>query len=74
MSLHYFHCTNGVDMIVDRHGARIRPQQVERVAACVAGALMAGLPAFPDWSDWLVNVYDSSGSVVAIVPFSATHA
>ena len=30
---------------------------------------MSGVPDLTDWSDWLVNVYDSEGSVVAILPF-----
>ncbi len=69
MARHYFHCTNGVDLVLDRRGKRIRPQQIPHAAADVAGALMTGLPELSDWSDWLVNVYDSDGSVVAILPF-----
>lgn len=74
MPRHYFHCTNGVDLVVDRRGRRVHPQRLERAAAHVAGSLMSGLPYLVDWSDWLVNVYDSDGSVVAIVPFCNAHA
>lgn len=74
MPLHYFHCTNGVDLVLDRRGKRIRPQQIPHTAAHVAGSLMSGVPDLIDWSDWLVNVYDSDGSVVAILPFCSTHA
>jgi hypothetical protein len=69
MPLHYFHCTNGVDLVLDRRGKRVRPQQIPHIAADVAGSLMSGLPQMSDWSDWLVNVYDTDGSVVAILPF-----
>ena len=74
MPLHFFHCTNGVDLVIDRRGRRIRPQQIERFAAHVAGTLMNGLPNETDWSEWLVNVYDSAGSVVAILPFARSNA
>jgi hypothetical protein len=69
MTLHYFHCTDGVDLILDRRGKRVRPQRISRTAADIAGSLMSELPETTDWSGWLVNVYDSAGSVVAIVPF-----
>jgi len=73
MQLHYFHCTNGVDLVIDRHGKRVRPQQIERCASTIAESLMSGLPRFTDWSDWLVNVYDADGSMVAILPFPSIH-
>jgi hypothetical protein len=74
MPLHYFHCTDGVDLVLDRRGKRVSPQQIPHTATCVAGSLMSGVPDLTDWSDWLVNVYDSDGSVVAILPFCSAHA
>lgn len=70
MAIHYFHCTDGVDLVLDRSGrdtaggGALLPQ-----AASVADALMRELPGYEDWERWAVHVYDATGEV-EIVPFS----
>lgn len=69
MAVHYFHCTDGVDLIVDRAGRETgAPSQLHRLARTVADEIMAAVPAYRDWADWAVHVYDERGEV-AIVPF-----
>jgi len=70
MAVHYFHCTDGKDLIVDRTGWRTRSKrEVEPVAFRVASELMRSASGPVDWSDWLVSVQDSNGSMVAVVSF-----
>jgi hypothetical protein len=70
MPVHYFHCTDGKDLIIDRMGRRTRSKrEVEPLAFSVAGELMRNAPDAVDWSDWLVSVQDRKGSMVAVVPF-----
>jgi hypothetical protein len=70
MPIHYFHCTDGKNLILDRTGRDTRSQhEVEPVAFQIAGELMTRAPAPLDWSDWLVSVQDDTGSMVAVVPF-----
>jgi hypothetical protein len=70
MSIHYFHCTDGVDLIVDRRGRDTRAKRDTRVQArSVAADIMRALPAYDEWSAWAVHVYDARGQV-EIVPFT----
>lgn len=67
VSVHYFHCTDGADLIVDREGRDDGGEFIGR-AREVAGEIMRAVPAFHEWSEWAVHVYDARGEV-AIVPF-----
>jgi hypothetical protein len=75
MPVHYFHCTNGTDIVLDRYGRRTRTKKdVEPLAFLVAGQMMKQAPGLVDWSEWLVTVQDRKGSLVLVVPFPAGQA
>lgn len=69
MAVHYFHCTDGRDLIIDRagHPAIVGGDLVGR-ARSVADEIKQAVPAYSEWQDWAVHVYDERGEV-AIVPF-----
>lgn len=70
VSVHYFHCTDGADLIVDRQGREAREADgVLGRAREVAAEIMRAVPAFREWENWAVHVYDAQGEV-AIVPFA----
>jgi hypothetical protein len=70
MPVHYFHCTNGKDLVLDRTGRRTRSKrEIEPLAWTVALDLMRHAPGAVGWSEWLVSVQDGRGSLVAVVPF-----
>lgn len=74
MAIHYFHCTDGHDIIVDKRGREAESLADLRQAALdVAREIRAAVPAFGDWDHWAVHVYDSRGAV-EIVPFRASPA
>jgi hypothetical protein len=69
MARHYFHLTNGEDLVVDREGASTRSRaDVWLRARKLSDALMDGLPDYPAWSDWLVCVHDAQGRQVTVIP------
>ncbi len=69
MARYYFHLTNGEDLVVDRDGTSTRSRaDVWMRARKVSDALMAGVPDYPAWSDWLVCVHDAQGRQVTVVP------
>jgi hypothetical protein len=69
MARHYFHLTNGEDLVVDREGARTRSKaDVWLAARKVSTALIASAPDYPGWSDWLVCVHDAAGRQVTVIP------
>ena len=71
MSVHYFHCTDGRDLVVDKRGREVGPRQkVEAIARSVALDMIDAVPAFREWDGWAVHVYDTRGQV-SIVPFPA---
>lgn len=71
MAVHYFHCTDGVDLIVDRTGRDARGASDLRLRAeQTAREVMGAVPAYSDWEDWAVHIYDSRGEV-EIVPFTS---
>jgi len=71
VSLHYFHCTDGVSLFVDEEGASVvRDEEIYLAAMKRAEAVMRGLPSY-DWSDWLVCVYDDLRQMVEIFSFPA---
>jgi hypothetical protein len=69
MARHYFHLTNGEDLVVDRAGTRTRSKaDVWLVARKVSNAVMASAPDYHGWSDWLVCVHDAAGRQVTVIP------
>jgi hypothetical protein len=72
VAVHYYHCTDGKNLILDLTGRRTRSRKhVELLAGRVAGEMMQSMDADVDWSGWLVSVQDNTGSMVTVVPFSA---
>jgi hypothetical protein len=71
MPIHYFHCTDGRDLVLDRTGHRASRRQIELLAAFVASEIMKGASGPINWSEWLVSVQDEKGKLVAVVPFPA---
>ena len=64
MAVHYFHCTNGIDMVIDETGQETSsPGEMSSKARAVAGALMRAVPAYHEWWNWSVHVYDEIGAV-----------
>jgi hypothetical protein len=75
MPVHYFHCTNGIDLVLDRRGRRSRSRKdIEPIAFAVAGEVMRAAPGAANWSEWTVSVQDRKGSMVLVVPFPAGQA
>ena len=71
MAIHYFHCTDGVDLIVDRRGRDAREtHEVRDRARAVADEIMRAVPSYQEWDDWAVHVYDERGEI-EIVSFTA---
>ena len=71
MTRHYFHCTDGMDLILDRTGRLTRnSRDVERYAHETAQAVMQNLPSYAEWARWLVCIYDDQGQV-DVTPFPA---
>jgi hypothetical protein len=69
MAKHYFHLTNGEDLVVDEVGSRTRSKaDMWLRARKVSDALMASIPACRRWSDWLVCVHDAAGRQVTVIP------
>jgi hypothetical protein len=72
MAVHYFHCTDGIDFVLDRVGQNARSRQDVHLHAClVANRMMASLGGDIDWSNWVVSVQDRRGMMVEVVPFPA---
>ena len=69
MAIHYFHCTDGVDLILDRSGCESRAigDAIEK-AREVAGRIMGAVPSYSEWDSWAVHVYDETGPL-EVVPF-----
>jgi hypothetical protein len=67
MAVHYFHCTDGVDMVIDHDGHCLgSPDEMLSRAHAVAARLMRSLPSYNEWSGWAVHVYDELGMVVIV--------
>jgi Domain of unknown function (DUF6894) len=70
MAVHYFHCTDGIDLVLDRTGRRVEaPDDLVENACAAAERIMDALPPDLDWSSWVVSVQDGGGRQVAVVPF-----
>ncbi len=64
MAIHYFHCTDGIDMVIDGKGADISGSaEMSSHARAVAAGLMQAVPGYHEWRDWSVHVYDEFGAV-----------
>jgi hypothetical protein len=64
MAVHYFHCTNGIDMVIDDRGQEVSSAaEMSSHARSVAAALMRAVPAYDEWWNWSVHVYDEIGAV-----------
>ena len=75
MPTYYFHCTDGVDFVLDRHGCGVEHDgEVLRLAARAATRLMQRLPAYGDWTSWLVSVHDEDGFLIDTVLFAECQA
>jgi hypothetical protein len=69
MAIHYFHCTNGIDMVIDGTGRDVATgDEMPMQARAVAAELMRAVPGYHEWWNWSVHVYDAFGAV-AIVDF-----
>ena len=64
MAIHYFHCTNGIDMVIDGSGRDIAAvDEISLQARAVAAGLMRAVPGYHEWWNWSVHVYDDFGAV-----------
>jgi hypothetical protein len=64
MAIHYFHCTDGIDMVIDETGREISSSaEMASHARTVAIALMRAVPAYDEWWNWSVHAYDEMGAV-----------
>ncbi|ACL60061.1 DUF6894 family protein [Methylobacterium nodulans] len=70
MATYRFHCTNGLECLLDAEGQRVRPgESIRRRAAQVAEGVRRRFGG--DWSDWSVTVHDLEGRQVLLLPFGA---
>ena len=75
MAKYRFHCTNGLECVLDATGGDIRaPDRLTGRARRVAERVMRsgdmGSPDGPtDWSQWHVSVHDLKGRRVLVQPF-----
>ena len=68
----YFHCSDGVDLVLDREGVEIEASDVLWLGMRAAERLIrAALPSYDDWPAWTVSVHDERGSLVETLPFPA---
>lgn len=71
MPAHYFQCTDGFDLVLDRHGCDLEDEgEVRRMAARTAIELMQRLPRYNGWTSWLVSVHDEDGFLIDTVLFT----
>ena len=64
MAVHYFHCTNGLDMVIDKKGQETSgSDEMSAHARAVAAGLMRAVPGYHEWWNWSVHVYDEVGAV-----------
>jgi hypothetical protein len=64
-----FHCSDGLDLVVDREGIEVQGSDVLWWALRAAARLMNALPSYDEWSAWTVAVHNERGSLVETVPF-----
>jgi len=71
MAIHYFHCTDGRDVVFDRHGVDVEVDDLEWAASSYARQLMAKAPDYDGWDSWIICIHDEGGTWVETVPFPA---
>jgi hypothetical protein len=71
MSRFYFHCSDGVDLVLDREGVESEASDVLWLGMRAAERLITALPSYDDWPAWTVSVHDERGSLVETLPFPA---
>ncbi|MDP4024342.1 hypothetical protein Q8W71_17075 [Methylobacterium sp. NEAU 140] len=70
MARYRFHCTNGLECVLDPVGRDIRvPERLPERARAVAQGVMTTLGGRPDWRDWQVTVHDRTGRRVLLQAF-----
>lgn len=69
MSIHYFHCTDGISLFADEIGSPLaRDEEMFAAAMRRAEAVMRELPSH-DWSGWLICAYDDLRQMVDVFDF-----
>ena len=72
MAVHFFHCTDGFDFVLDRVGQNTRSMQDLHPRAClVANRMMASVEPGMDWSNRVVSVQDRQGQMGVVIPLPA---
>jgi len=51
----YFHCSDGLDLVLDREGIEADGSEVLWWALKAADRLMSALPTYDGWSAWTVS-------------------
>jgi hypothetical protein len=69
LSKFYCHCSDGIDLVLDREGTESSDLLLSALRA--AERLIRALPSYDDWPAWTVSVHDEQGSLVETVPFPA---
>ena len=70
MLRYHYHCTDGVDLIIDRRGrTAVNDQQALQEAVLVAERVIRELPEYDQWGSWLVCVHDDEHRMIGTVPF-----
>ena len=69
LSRFFFHCGDGVDLVVDREGVEIEASDVLWSGMRAAERLIRALPSYDGWSAWTVSVHNERGSLVETLPF-----
>ena len=66
----HYHCTDGVDLIIDRRGrTAANDEQALQEAVLVAERVIRELPEYDQWGSWVVCVYDNEHRMIGTVPF-----
>ena len=64
MAVHFFHCTDGIDLVLDEKGQEASgADEMAAHARAVAARLMRALPGYNEWWNWSVHVCDEHGAV-----------
>ena len=69
LSRFFFHCSDGVDLVLDREGVEIEASDVLWSGMRAAERLIRALPSYDGWSAWTVSVHNERGSLVETLPF-----
>jgi hypothetical protein len=74
LSKFFFHCSDGVDLVLDHEGVETEASDVLWSGMRAAERLIRALPSYDDWSAWTVSVHDERCSLVETLPFPANTA